>query len=201
MGFLAAAAPLLGGMMGAGGAAAGGLATAATIGSTVLGAAGALMQGSAEASQHKYQAQVAQNNAQIAEQNYTSSLLAGNRAESQQKMKVTRLIAGQKADQAANGVDVAVGSAPMVRDSSQAEGDWDALAIRYNAAKQAYGYQVEKTNDLAQADMEKRAAKNAKLKSYIGAASSIIGGAGKLAGNSMAMGGGNQFAPDLKGLW
>lgn len=167
------------GSMFAGGSA---LTTALTVGSSVLGAAGALMEGRAEAQMYNYRAQVAMNNAMLAERDVERVLLAGTREESQQKMKTGQLVGEQKAAQAASGIDTEVGTAPFVRDISRAQGEMDALTIRFNTAQEAYGRKVEAAQARADATNFKRAAKTAKLKSYIGAASALIGGASKLSG-------------------
>lgn len=180
MGFLALAAPLLMGTAtaGAGAAAAGGL-TAASAG---LAAGGALLSGVSAMAAGNYQAKVAKNNAAMLTQEHDTDLQAGQRAESEQRGKTTDLIASQMAAQGANGVDVNVGSAREVRDADQARGDFDALAVRYNAARAAWGNSVEASNQRAQGAMAKASGRMALASSFIGAASSLAGGAGKIAG-------------------
>lgn len=171
-----AAVSSIGGMF-AGGSA---LATALTVGSTALGVAGSLMEGRAQSQMYNYRAQVAMNNAIMAERDIDRSLIAGQREESEIRMKTGQLVSSQKAAQAASGVDTEVGTAPFVRDITAAQGDMDALTMRFNAAQQAYNFKVEAANQRAESNMMKRAAKTAKLKSYIGAASALVGGMSKL---------------------
>jgi hypothetical protein len=187
MGFLAPLAlPLMGSigtMFGAGATAAGvgSLATGASIASTALGVGSALYEGSAKAGMANYRAQVARNNASILLKDSDNQLLGGANEEAMQRLKVGRLVSSQKALQAASGVDVALGSAAQVRESTQDEGDFDALTIRYNAAKAAYGSRQQAAEQMQEAAMQKAAAKNAKFASYIGAASSLAGGIGRYA--------------------
>lgn len=193
MGFLAAAIPLItaAGSMFAGGATATGLsavATAASVGSAALGAAGSLMEGASSSQASMYRSAVASANARMAESQGINSLVAGAGEESRLRGKTGKLVAEQLATQAAGGVDTGVGTASLVRDVTEAEGELDALTLRYNASKQAHAFKMEAFNQDQQSLLEKRAAKTARMKSYLGAASSIIGGIGGIAKTGMAAG-------------
>lgn len=169
----------------AGGAAALGSA-AGTFGaiSTGLSVGGSILGGIAGNRAANYQAAVANNNAQIMKLNEDSSLEAGQNAESQQRLKTGALIKEQKAVQGASGVDVAVGTPFDVRAGAAAQGELDAQTIRYNAARQAYGYGVEAQNYKDEAKADKATAKQALIGGILGGASSFFGGASSMAGNA-----------------
>lgn len=179
MGFLALAAPLLAGTAGAGAAAS--VATGATMAGAGLGAAGALMGGVSAMGQANYQASIAKQNAAAAQAQAGMDLRAGQTAESEGKLKVGATVGAQRAAQAANGVDVGVGSAAQIQQSTRDQGTFDAAITRYNAERAAYGQNVQATSDLAQAKMDKASGRNALIGSFIGAASSTLGGLGKVA--------------------
>lgn len=166
MGFLvplaAAAIPMFGGTAGA-------VATG-------LSATGSILEGVSSMGQHRYRAQVAKNNALIHGRNSDQALVEGQSEESRHRYKTAQLVGAQKAAQAANGVDVAFGSPVDVRTESATMGDYDALMIRYNSAKDAYGERLKAADSLAEAKMQRAAGRFALAKSFIGAASSIVGG-------------------------
>lgn len=147
---------------------------------TALSALGALSAGKGQAQQYMYQSQVATNNAAITRQNESAGLVAGGYEESANKLATGQLIAGQKAAQAANGLDVNVGSPVAVRDSAATLGAMDAATIHFNAARAAYGLESEAGNLDAQSSLYKAAAKGAKTAGLAKAASTIISGASSL---------------------
>lgn len=145
--------------------------------SGVVGAVGSIMQGQSQSEMYNYQAQVERNNAQIAKQNAVFATEIGESQATQQGMKTRAIVGAEKAGQAASGIDVNTGSAVDVRASTAQLGELNALTIRSNAARQAYGYQVQSTSDIAQADLDTFAASNAKTAGYFGAVGSLLGAA------------------------
>src|SRR5678815_675005 len=93
------------------------IALAATAVSAGISAYGAYQQGQAGEAAGKYQAQVAKNNAIIAEQNAQFELQKGERESEAQNYKTRALLGHQKAGQAASGIDVNTGSPLDVRRS------------------------------------------------------------------------------------
>lgn len=137
-------------------------------GASVLSGAAGLMTG-------MYQAQVAQNNAKIMQRNAETALEAGQNAESMQRIKTGKEVAAVRAGAAAHGVDVNTGTPLDVQTATATSGELDALAVRYNAARQAYGYGVEAQNYKSQASMDQYAGVNSMLQGVGNAASSYIG--------------------------
>lgn len=163
------------------------LATGLTLGSTALGVAGSLLGGAADKKAAQYQSMVAVNNAQIMKQNAQQSLLAGQREESEARAAGTELRASQRTGYAGNNIDVGVGTPVEVDFSTRNAVEKDALVLRYNAAREAYGYRLKEQELLEQSKQYKKQAKSAMLGGVLGAAKSIIGGASSLHGQAAAM--------------
>jgi len=166
---------------GAGGAAAaassslglGALSTGLSTVGGVLGAVGTYQQG-------MFQSKIATYNAQLAEQGKEAALTAGSNAESIKRMQTGKLVGEEAAAQAAGGVDVGGGSAEQVRNATKVSGEMDALNIRYNAARSAYGYQQEAFSDLLQAQSARQSAVSGLVGGIFKAGSSFISGASSL---------------------
>lgn len=142
-----------------------------------IGAYGAWQSGQANKAANDYKAAVARANAQIAQQNADYARAAGEVEAQQAGMKVRYQIGQTKAIQGASGLDVSSGSAAAVRTSEKEIGDENVAIIRNNAAKQAYGFEVQAMNFNAQGTLDTMAGAQAQEAGYIGAASSIVGGA------------------------
>ncbi len=149
------------------------------IGAASLGmsALGSIAQGQQQSASAKYNAQIAENNAKIAAQNATFAGEEGavNTEIAQQKTRSN--VADIKVAQAANGVNVNTGSAVDVRASAAELGELNAMNIRSNAARQAYGYQTQAASDKAQAALDRQEASYDKSAGLIKGATTLIGGA------------------------
>jgi hypothetical protein len=62
------------------------------------------------------------------------------------RSKVRQLVGSQKAALAASGVDISSGSAAQIVDQSERLGELDAITLKNNAWREAYGYKVEAKN-------------------------------------------------------
>lgn len=145
---------------------------------TAVSAGGALFKGFASSQMYGYQAQIAQMNAQIAKQNAAYETALGEVQAQQQGMKTKAVISETKAAQGASGLDLTTGTAVEVRASEAELGAEDTAMVRSNAARRAYGYEVEASQDIAQANMYKAASSNAMVSGFLDAGSSILGGGG-----------------------
>src|SRR5712664_1002145 len=139
----------------------------------VTGAAGSIFGGQASSAAYNYQAGVAQMNAQIAKQNAAYETALGEVQAQQQGMKTRATIAQTRATQGASGLDVNTGSAASVRESEFQLGGYDQQVIRAGAARRAYGFEVEATGDIAQANLDRMAARNAENAGMLKAFTSI----------------------------
>ena len=102
----------------------------------------------------------------------------------------TRAAVGQTlAGQGASGVDVNTGSSVDVRAGETKLGMLDALTIRANAARKAYGYNVAATGAEAESGLLTSEAQQAKQAAPISALGSFLGSVSSTAGNFAKMGG------------
>lgn len=150
---------------------------AASAGSGILGAFGAKAKGDADAAAYNYKAQVAANNAIIAEQNAAQTTYAGRVGAQSNDLKTKNLVATQLVTQASKGLDVNSGSNVAVRQSAEDLGHLDTLTILSNAAKNSAGFKAQGMNFQAESALDRSAAENAEKAGTIGAFSSLLGGA------------------------
>lgn len=156
-------------------------------------AAGARTQAQAVSEASKYQAQVARNNAVIDEQNAQVALDAGRTAEQGQRQKTAQIIGQTRNAIAANGFSTTNGTPADIISDEAKLGELDALTIRHNAARQAYGYRVEGMSDEAQAGLLEREGANALV------AGEIKAGAAKTAGLSSILSGATSLSDKFLG--
>jgi hypothetical protein len=160
MGALMAPLALVGGLAGAG-----------------ISAAGQYGSMQAQSANAAYQAQVAAMNSKIALSNAAMAMQSGEISAANQGMKTRSAVGSIQAAQGASGVDVNSGSAPKVRAAAAEIGTMDALTIRSNAAKSAYGYQVAATGDTAESGLLESEAQQASAAAPIGALGTFLSSA------------------------
>ena len=159
--------------------AAAGLALSAV--GTGVGMIGQMQQASAQKAAADYSAKVAENNAIIAQQNAVRASQAGEQQAAMQQMKTRAAVGAMAAGQGASGVDVGSGSFGSVKESTTKLGMLDALTIRSNAARQAYGYETQATNFDNQATIDTATGENAQTAGYIGMGGGLLSGVGNAA--------------------
>lgn len=154
------------------------LAIAATLASTAVGAAGQIGQSRANAAAAGYNAKVAAQNAQLATQNAN---YVGAQGEQNVAAEGAKTRAGEgaiTASQGASGVKLNSGSSVDVRESAAKIGMLNALNVRSQAARQAYGYQTQAVSDTAQSQLYRSQQKADKESGIINAGATILGGIG-----------------------
>lgn len=170
--------------------------TVASIAGAGIGALGAIQQGKAASASANYNAAVAANNAVLAKQNASFASQEGAAQAEAQSMKTRAEVGAIKANQGAAGVDVNSGSSLDVRSSAAETGELNALTIRSNAARQAYGYQTEATSATAQSQLDTAQAGFDTTAADIGASSTFLGGVGNATSNYAGFLNKNSFNPD-----
>lgn len=145
----------------------------------IISAVGTIAGGMAQANAANYQAQVAANNAIIAQQNANYAIEAG-----QSKAAITSLQEAErggaiKAAEAAGNVDVNTGSNKEVQKSQRILGNLNTQQQIANAQLIEYGYLSQKMNYQAQSELDKYEAKTAMAGATLGALGSIAGSASK----------------------
>jgi hypothetical protein len=153
----------------------------AGVASTALSAYGQIQAGQQAQAAADYNAAVARNNQIIADRQAEDAVKRGQVAEEEQRRR-TRAIAGtQRAALAASGVQLDQGSpADILADTAQF-GELDALTIRNNAEREAYGYRVQGMNFGAEAGLQQGRASSAMTGAYLGAGSTLLSGATSVA--------------------
>lgn len=144
--------------------------------SSSLGFFGALSEGKAKSNMYSYQAGVAQMNEKIALENRDYALYAGEKEAVRYGMKASQRAGAIRAGQGASGVRVDTGSAADVAESDAKIASMDLATIRQNAARTAYGYSVEATNERAKSGLYSMAASEAKRGGKMKAVASLISG-------------------------
>ena len=150
--------------------------------STVVSGVGQIQQGNAAAASAKYNAQVAEMNATLADRRARDAIERGQVEEQQKRAQVAQLQGRQQAAMAANGVDLSFGSPLDTLVDTAVLGELDALTIRQNAAREAYDYQVQGVNSRADASLSRMNASSAKKGGYLAAAGTVLGGGAKAYG-------------------
>ena len=148
-----------------------------------VGAAGAVKEGNAAAASAKYNAAVANQNASQAIQNANLTSASGSVSAMDQSLRTKAELGATVANEAASGLDVNTGSPQAVQQSERNIGELDALTIRSNATREAYGYQVESASQKSQAGLDTKEASNDLLSGYENAGSTLLGSAGTAATN------------------
>ena len=142
----------------------------------LLGASSAEASGAAQSRTYAYQAGVAQMNKRIALQNRDYAIESGEQEAGQFGLKARQVAGAIRARQGSSNLDVNQGSAVDVQQSNAAVARMDLATIRNNAARVAYGYEVEAANASAQSDLYNMAAKDARKAGHMNAIASLIGG-------------------------
>ena len=150
----------------------------------VISAVGTIASGIAQKNALDYQAQVANNNAIIAQQNANYAIEAGQSKAAQQSLKEAEVGGEIKAAQAASGVDVNTGSNKDVQVSQRMLGKLNTQQQLANAQLTEYGYLSQKTNYEAQSKLDTYEGNVAQTGGFLGGAGQIFGAASKWYGPS-----------------
>lgn len=152
------------------------LTLAATGLSTGIGVVGSIRQARAQSEQMEYQADVARQNQQLAEQQASAERRQGYENMVTQRQETARLIGRQRAAAGASGAVVDVGSNLDLQADTAAQGEIDAINVYNQALDRAYNYDVQAVNYGNQAAAYDASASSAKKAGYINALGTAIGG-------------------------
>lgn len=136
---------------------------------------------SANAAQARYQAQVAAQNQELMGHRVADATQRGQVAEENRRRLTVQQTGQQLAGLAAQGTDLE-GSPTDILGDTAATGELDALTVRSNAAREAYGYKMQGQGYGNQSALETtRAANSSYTPNYLGAGASLLIGASALA--------------------
>lgn len=155
-------------------------ALALSAGGGLLSAFGKMQAGEAAGAAGDYRAQVAENNAVIARQNSNTSLQVGELDVGRQGLRSRAQSGAIKSGMAASGVDVNTGSYGDVQAAASELQQLDALTIRSDAARKAYGYNIEETNQKSTAALERAGADQSRTAGLLNATGSLLASAGSI---------------------
>lgn len=158
--------------------------TAVSTGAGVMGQMGQqqaqAQAASAAQAQAVYQAQVARQNQALMDRQAADAKQRGEVAEENRRRVTAQQIGQQRAALAGQGTDF-TGSETDILGDTAAAGELDARTIRANAAREAYGYQVQGLGFGSTAALEStRAANSTYTPNYLGAGASLLSGASTL---------------------
>jgi hypothetical protein len=174
-----------------------GLSLIGTLASGAMSAYGAYSQGKSQESQYLWQANqyerqaaVAENNRKMAQAQASEALDEGAREERRFRLQARQFQSSQEAKLAASGVTMSGSAANVLADTAQGIEE-DAVTLRYNALKSKWGFDVEGTNWLNEAnaartsaETSRASARGAKAAGWMGVGSSLLGTAASLWGQS-----------------
>jgi hypothetical protein len=146
----------------------------------IAGAAGSIFSGLATGEAASYQAQVADMNAKIAQQNASRAIQAGQAKVYAEGQKNAAQSGQIKAALAANGVDVNSGSALATEVGQRETGELDTQTAMNNAELEAYGYKTQASGFQAQANLDTAEAEEAPVAGVLNAGGGLLANASSI---------------------
>lgn len=138
---------------------------------------GAIQQSRAATQQAEYEQAVQRNNNIMAERAQQDAIRRGKREETLRRLRTAQDVSTARSQLAGGGFDVNTGSALTKQSDTRAMGNVEALTIRSNAAREAYGIQTQNARERAESAGRVASYKNQAKSSLIsGAASVAMGG-------------------------
>lgn len=150
------------------------------IASTALTAAGTVVSGIQAKQQGDYQAQVANNNAQLAAQARREAIDQGTINQVREDRKAAQIQGQQRLALASAGVDTTYGTAADLASDSALIGSENRQDIVTNTQRAAQGYAIDAMNDRSQATAAKMKGNSALVSSLFQAGGTILGGASQV---------------------
>ena len=157
------------------------IAAVAAVASTAIAGYGQYQAGQAAKQAGEYNAAVARNNQIIAERQAEDAIKRGDIAADEQRRKTARIGAAQRVGFGSSGLAIDSGSSLDILGDTAAFGELDALTIKNNAQREAYGYRVQGMNYGAEAGLSLARGQNAATAGAISAGSTVVGGLGTAA--------------------
>lgn len=149
------------------------------VGGVATSTIGAYFGAAAQKSLFQGQAAIADTNARIAELGAQQELYRGQQQVGALTLKAGQLKSSQRAAMAANGLALGEGSAAEVLASTDIMKEIDANTLIANAVRSAWGYRTQAVDFQNEAIMKRAAASG--IRPGMAAATSLLGGAGKVA--------------------
>lgn len=122
-------------------------------------AVGAYTTAQSQKAQNEYMEDVERNNAAMAKNQRDDAIMRGGEEANRVQREAERMRGTQVARLASNGLDISSGTPLAILEDSMFFGQQDANTVRNNAAREAWGYDVQGQNARASAGMYSMAAK------------------------------------------
>lgn len=152
------------------------ISLAATAASTAVGVYSSVRQGKAAQAQADYQAKVAKQNQDLAEQQASAERMAGFEEAQATRRKAATLIGSQRAAAGASGAVVDFGSNLDLQADTAGQAEMDAINAYNKGIDSAYNSQINAWNYGQQATAYEASGQAAKNAGYLNAASTALGG-------------------------
>lgn len=140
-----------------------------------VSAYGQYQQGQAQEEQYEYQAAVDRNNSIIAQRQADDAIERGRIEEQEHREKVNQIKSSQRVSFASRGIDLGSADVSETLADTAMLGELDALTIRNNAQREAYGYRVQASNFEASAGLKEVAGDNAASSGITSATTTLLG--------------------------
>lgn len=156
--------------------------TALAIASTAMSAGNAVLAGRNARRQGRAENALADQNAGFLDAQAADALARGAIDESRLRTDTSRLGGAQRAALAAQGIDLTDGSAADIQDETQLMGELDALTVRNNARREAWGYRVEAWDMRQRGRAADAAGRAGQSSASLQAGATLLGGAANIYG-------------------
>ena len=151
-----------------------------TIAATAVAATGKIVAGQGQAKQYRYEAQVADQNARLANAQARDSIENTNVEAQRRYRQLSQTKGAQIASMAANGVDLNFGSAVGLQRDTAMIGAEDVGQVYKGGNERTKGYEVNALNYRSQAAGGRAKATGAIINSVFDAGSTALGGASQV---------------------
>lgn len=141
-----------------------------------ISAYGMYQQGQSQKALGEYNAKVSENNAIVQQQAAEDARRRGDIAEDAQRRQTRQMLAAQRAAIGAQGGVLTDQSTEAILADTAQFGELDALTVRNNAAREAWGLEVGANNTLAQAEASRFQGQAASRAASLSAVGTLIGG-------------------------
>lgn len=167
------------------------------VGAMALTAAAGVQTARAQSASAEFQEEQAKENARLAEAQARNAELAGQVEEDRQRQLTRKFLASQRTAIAANNLDMSTGTPLDILGDTAALGEQDALMIRANAAREAWGFRTQAVDFRNSGSMARAAGRNAARGTYLTTAASLMDMASAF-GGSTAPAGATNVKPNRK---
>lgn len=173
--------------------------TVLAVAATVVTAGSEIYAGQAAYQQGKFENEVMNRNAQLEQANITDAQQRRATEQMQLWRRVTQRLGEQRAEGAAQGLDVNFGSVADIQQDTLMIGEEDSSTLNQNIDKEIKGYDISAANYRAEGAAALYRGKAARFGSYMSAAGTLLAGASQVAKINMGPSGGGGGGGDFSG--